>query len=167
MGSEPRQVQFLKVELDLSPYEVFSRLQEGNEYAFLLESIEGPKKLVEYSFIGVNPKYVFISADGGSTVRDRDGQETVFPSGLPLRLLRTVTKSYEVDDHGPRYIGGSVGYLSYDVVRHWEEIPCDSRDDYGFPDVEMGVYLDGLIFDHMKGETYYHYIGEDRFHVIA
>ncbi len=121
---------------------------------------------MEYSFIGVDPKYVFMSVDGVSKVRDRDGQETVFPSGLPLRLLRTVTKSYEVDDHGHRYIGGSVGYLSYDVVRHWEEIPCDSRDDYGFPDVEMGVYLDGLIFDHMNGETYYHYVGEDRFHVI-
>lgn len=167
MGSEPRQVRLRKVELGLSPYEVFSRLQVGNEYAFLLESIEGPEKLVEYSFIGVDPKYVFTSAGGDSKVRGLDGQETVFESGQPLRLLRDVTKGYEVDAHGPRYVGGAVGYLSYDMVRHWEDIPCDSRDDYGFPDMEMGVYLDGLMFDHIKGETFYHYIGEDRFHAIA
>lgn len=167
MGSEPRQVRLRKVELGLSPYEVFSRLQVGNEYAFLLESIEGPEKLVEYSFIGVDPEYVFTSAGGGSKVRGLDGQETVFESGQPLRLLRDVTKGYEVDAHGPRYVGGAVGYLSYDMVRHWEDIPCDLRDDYGFPDMEMGVYLDGLTFDHIKGETFYHYIGEDRFHAIA
>lgn len=162
MGSEPRTVTLRKIELDIDPFTVFGRLQAGSDYAFLLESIEGPEKLVEYSFIGVDPRYVFTSKDGISVVRDNDGKETTYETGLPLRLLRSLIKSYEVDTSYRRYIGGAVGYLSYDIIRNWEEIPCNSRDDYGFPDMEMGVYLDGLFFDHINNEVYYHYIGEDR-----
>lgn len=165
MGSE-RKVTLRKVELDMDPFMAFSRLQAKSEYAFLLESIEGPEKLVEYSFIGIDPRYVFSSTDGVSTVLDQKGNETVYESGLPLRLLRSLIKSYEVETPTRRYIGGAVGYLSYDIIRNWEDIPCENRDDYGFPDMEMGVYLDGLFFDHVKNEIYYHYRGEDRFHIF-
>ncbi|MFC1802822.1 anthranilate synthase component I family protein [Thermoproteota archaeon] len=166
MDSKPRQVVLRKVELDMDPYTVFCRIQAGSDYAFLLESIEGPEKLVEYSFIGFDPKYVFTSKDGVSSLIGPDGNEKVYESGLPLRILSSVVKSFEVDTPERRYIGGAVGYLSYDIIRNWEDIPCENKDDYGFPDMEMGIYLDGLFFDHVKGETYYHFKGEDRFPLI-
>lgn len=164
MVSEPQRVVLRKVELMMDPYTAFSRLQVGSDYAFLLESIEGPEKLVEYSFIGLNPKHIFSSKNGVSSLCDRAGNKTELGSGNPLKHLKSVTESFMVNSPEHRYIGGAVGYLSYDIIKQWEKIPCTNRDDYEFPDIEMGIYLDGLFFDHKKGETYYHYIGEDRFY---
>jgi len=35
-------------------------------------------------------------------------------------------------------------------------------DDLKFPDLEMGIYDDGVIFDHINGETFYFFRNEDR-----
>jgi anthranilate synthase component I len=55
-----------------------------------------------------------------------------------------------------RFVGGAVGYISYDAVRYWEKL--GGKDDNGdFPDVEMGIFEDGLIFNHIEGQTFYFY----------
>ena len=45
-----------------------------------------------------------------------------------------------------RFAGGAVGFISYDAVRYWEKLPCKAKDDLGFPDVEMGILDDGIVF---------------------
>ena len=60
-----------------------------------------------------------------------------------------------------RFIGGAVGYLSYDAVRYWEKLPQKHAGD-DFPDVEMGIFDDGFIFNHLEGQTFYYYRGIDR-----
>lgn len=59
-------------------------------------------------------------------------------------------------------IGGAVGYISYDAVRYWEKLPTKATDDLGFPDVEFGIYEDGLVFDHAQKRAYYYYHSENR-----
>jgi anthranilate synthase component 1 len=59
-------------------------------------------------------------------------------------------------------VGGAVGYISYDAVRNWEKLPSKSSDQLGFPDVEMGIFNDGFIFDHVKKEAFYYYRQENR-----
>ena len=49
-----------------------------------------------------------------------------------------------------RFIGGAVGYISYDSVRYWERLPAKAKDDLSFPDMEFGIYTDGIVFDHLK-----------------
>ncbi len=43
----------------------------------------------------------------------------------PLSQLREVIP--KVTDHRFRYIGGAVGYVSYDAIRFWENLPKDRR----------------------------------------
>ena len=50
----------------------------------------------------------------------------------------------------PRFTGGAVGYLSYDVVRLVERLPRATADDLGFPDILFGIYDTVLAFDHLK-----------------
>ncbi|MCJ7791508.1 MAG: hypothetical protein MUP49_03715 [Dehalococcoidia bacterium] len=33
----------------------------------------------------------------------------------------------------PRFHGGMVGYLSYEVARHFERLPCPDQDPQGLP----------------------------------
>jgi anthranilate/para-aminobenzoate synthase component I len=47
---------YQKVPFNQSPLEIFSKIQKRYETAYLLESIEGPRKLAQYSFIGFAPR---------------------------------------------------------------------------------------------------------------
>jgi anthranilate synthase component 1 len=44
----------------------------------------------------------------------------------------------------------------------WESLPRLAQDDLGFPDVEFGIYDDGLVFDHHDWKAFYYHHGEDR-----
>ena len=50
-----------------------------------------------------------------------------------------------------RFTGGAVGYFSYDSIRYWENLPENTVDDQGFPDVEVGLFDDGIVFDRPVG----------------
>jgi anthranilate synthase component 1 len=60
-------------------------------------------------------------------------------------------------------MGGAVGYLSYDMIRYFENLPKNPEiADCGFPDLEMGIFDDGLVFDHIQNQVYYYYYTENR-----
>ena len=55
-----------------------------------------------------------------------------------------------------------MGYISYDSVRYWEKLPQNSVDDLCFPDLEMGVFDDGFIFNHPKKQAFYYFRDDNR-----
>jgi anthranilate synthase component I len=61
-----------------------------------------------------------------------------------------------------RFVGGALGYIGYDAVRYMERLPDQKPDTLGFPDVEMGIFEDGLVFDHTQEQAYYYFRGENR-----
>lgn len=61
-----------------------------------------------------------------------------------------------------RFVGGAVGYIGYDTVRYWEKLPQNSLDDQQFPDVKVGIYDDGIIYDHRNKQAFYYYIHNNR-----
>lgn len=65
-----------------------------------------------------------------------------------------------------RYCGGLVGYFSYDFIRHLEDLPERREPCSPFPDFELGLFLDGVIYDHQQDRAYYFTQREDRFDVI-
>jgi anthranilate synthase component 1 len=59
-----------------------------------------------------------------------------------------------------------VGYISYDAVRFWEKLPEKSLDDQKFPDVKVGIFDDGITYDHRNKQAFYYYINENRLEEI-
>ena len=64
------------------------------------------------------------------------------------------------------FVGGALGYITYDAIRYIEKIPNHKPDVLGFPDLEMGVFEDGVVFDHTQNQAYYYYRGENRLQEI-
>ncbi len=144
-----------------NPLEIFSRLYRQHKYAFLLESIEGSKKLAEFSFIGFNPKRVIVvRSERQGLLEGGNGFAAI--NSDPLWQVRGEVKTTQITDGRFRLAGGAVGYISYDTVRYWERLPDATIDDFPLPDVEMGIYDDGIVFDHAEREAYYYYLDEDR-----
>jgi len=81
----------------------------------------------------------------------------------PLEAVGRLVHERPINYQGMSYVGGAVGYISYDSARYWENLPNLSKDDLSYPDIEMGIYDDGIIFDHQNREAFYFYTEEDRF----
>jgi anthranilate synthase component I len=127
----------------LTPVAALLRLARGARHPFLLESVEGGESIARYSFLGRDP----------SAVVRVGGIDPSRPTGAgPLDALRRAVAPYRaVRLPGlPRFAGGAVGYLSYDVVRSVERLPETVEDDLRVPDVLFGIYDTVLAFDHLR-----------------
>ena len=162
-GVKTGKVNLIKLPFSNTPFEVFTKIYKRCRHAYLLESIEGPEKLAQYSFIGFDPRIVIRVKDGEVVTENTEtGAVTRERVENPLDAVEKALEGCRVANKRFRLLGGAVGYISYDAIRCWEKLPVDTVDDLGFPDLEMGVYDDGIVFDHLKGDGYYHYTEEYR-----
>ena len=150
-------VNFIKLPFKDTAFEIYSKICKRYSHAYLLESMEGPKKLAQYSFIGFKPRLTVTSKNNTVTTRNMETGKETHSTGEPLEAIRNAIGDQSVNSDRFRLAGGAVGYISYDAIRNWEQIPDNSTDDLDFPDIEMGIYDDGIVFDHRKGEGYYYY----------
>src|SRR2546430_3743157 len=127
----------------LDPYALFAASRDDHPHAFILESLTGPARLAEHTFVGFDPE-IIISYRSGVM---RSNGETV-KTDRPLEALRSILAKYAAPGVPGRYIGGLVGYVSYEFVRNLDSVPAHS--DSPFPDFEFGLYLDGIIVDHAR-----------------
>ena len=144
--------------------EVFSKLVDEYSYIYLLESVEGPRNLAEFSFISFNPKKMITVKNGETDILEGKAR-TVIKTNDPLETVKKAIAPRRVS-HRFRLVGGAVGYISYDAVRYWENLPNDTIDDLKLPDLEMGIYDDGILIDHTSQRGYYYYLNENRFHEV-
>ena len=161
-----RQLKIKKLSFEKSPLEIFSKLYSQYENAYILESIEGPEKLSQYSFIGFSPAATITIKNGqATTLNKRTGDKQTSKVDEPLsaisKTLQTLPGFLE-----QRFVGGAVGYIGYDAVRYWEKLPQKAVDDQKFPDVKVGIFDDGIIYDHRNRKAFYYYINENRLEEI-
>ncbi|MFH1485423.1 MAG: anthranilate synthase component I [Chloroflexota bacterium] len=128
---------YREVQADLeTPVSAYLKVA-GSGPSFLLESVEGGERLARYSFIGTGP-YLTIKARAGD--------------GDPLTAVeREISRYHPVAIPGlPRFNGGAVGYLSYETVRHFEELPSPQVNPLGLPEATFLLTDTLLVFDHLK-----------------
>ncbi len=119
-----------------TPVSAFMKINRGG-YSFLLESVEGGERLARYSFIGTEP-YKTLAVSG------EDGID-------PLPLIAGEMNRFKIVPVGepPKFCGGAVGYLSYETVTRFEELPSPESDPLGLPEA-LFMFVDTvLIFDHV------------------
>ncbi len=136
-----------------TPLTLFAKVCGNSEQVFLFESMEGGEKWGRYSFIGFDPLITFTSQ--GDTCRIAYPGMPDLPEekrkGNPLASLRALLQSFSVaEPEGlPRFYGGAVGYLGYDMVRFVEELP-DRHPQQEMPDSALFIPRILLIHDQLK-----------------
>ncbi len=143
---------FKKISADLdTPASVYLKVHK-NRYSFLLESVEGKEKIARYSFIGTKPSLVFLSNKRNIEIHYPHKNTTkrfVTKSG-PLDEIRNIMKDFKAAHTNglPRFFGGLVGYMGYDMVRFFEQLPDKNPDSLNLPDSIFLLTDTVLIFDH-------------------
>ncbi|HKH11649.1 MAG TPA: anthranilate synthase component I [Rubrobacter sp.] len=120
---------------------------------FLLESAEAAERFGRYSFLGFDPKRTLSYRNGVFTVVDSDGVREV-PAADPFRGLAEIVgqKSVAPLPNLPAFVGGAVGFFSYDAVRYLEKLPAKLAppDDLGVPEAMFAVTDTLVVFDHLR-----------------
>jgi anthranilate synthase component I len=121
------------------------------ENIFLLESAESAERFGRYSFLGFDPKRTLSYKDGLYTVVDADGVREV-PARDPFRGLAELVgqKSVAPLPNLPAFVGGAVGYFSYDSVRYLEKLPDAPPDELQVPEAYFVVTDTLIVFDHLR-----------------
>src|ERR1700726_2839082 len=134
----------------LTPVGAYLRLAKHSRYACLLESVEGGEKIARYTFLGAQPAEGFRYVNGACVL---EGESRVsWAQSNPLDFLRHRVERYRpVRLPGlPPLVAGAIGYFAYDMVRLFERIPDNTRDDLGMDDALMMFYLGLVVFDHVR-----------------
>jgi len=135
-----------------TPVSAFLKVARG-DYSFLLESVRGGEKWGRYTFLGSEPALV---------VRARGHRVDLIRPGLAIET-RSVDNAFEALRHEvqrfrapevpglPRFFGGAVGFLAYDIVRCFEpRIHASVENDLGVPDLYMMFTDTVLVFDNVR-----------------
>src|SRR4051812_20060133 len=140
-----------------TPVSAFAKLGRG-PYSFLLESVIGGDKWAAYSFAGVRPRAV-VRARGTAVEILKPADDGSFrvaeriTAAEPLRFLDEYLArlSPAVPPGLPRFFGGAVGWLGYDIVRSFERLPAVKPDDLGIPELCFAITDTVVIFDNLRG----------------
>lgn len=137
---------------DLDVAKIFEKIRSGNVHSTLLES--GPTG--RYSYIGLRPFLKITAKDGHTLVQDLTNDSCEERKGNPLFTLKEFILKYRSPkiEGGPDWQGGAAGYLSYDMARYFEKLPCTARDDLDLPDLYVLFYADLLAIDRHEGEMF-------------
>lgn len=108
-----------------TPVSLLKKIYPGKGPAFLFESVEGGERWGRYSFLGASARsQIRVYADRVTV--ENDGQtKAIFHQGDPLAILRALMNEYRPAHlpELPRFWGGMVGYLGYEMVSFFEKIP--------------------------------------------
>lgn len=136
-----------------SPMDLYIKLTNNLPGSFLLESAEHGRKWSRYSFIGVRCQ---------ATLSERNG-EAIWVGDIPDAIDATQTDLATVGQvltalHSerikdlPPLTSGLVGYLAYDIVRRWEDLPVATSDDLQLPEFMLFLVTDLAIMDHEENQ---------------
>jgi anthranilate synthase component I len=134
-----------------TPVTAFAKLHRGR-YGFLLESLEGGERWARYTFLATDPREVFrYRGRECSRWTAESSWETVATDVAPLdHLGRMMRRHPPVEVAGlPRFTGGAVGFLGYDIVRSIESLPGPPPDDRDLPDALLMVVDTLLVLDNL------------------
>ncbi|WP_019868857.1 anthranilate synthase component I [Salinispora oceanensis] len=144
-----------------TPVGVYRKLG-GGPGTFLLESAEqgvGSTGMTwsRYSFIGVRSAAT-LTERAGVAVWTGQPPAGLPTTGDPVAVLRETVAALAgppPDDTAglPPLTGGMVGYLGYDLVRHFERLPERTEDDLGLPALGMMLATDLVVLDHYDGSA--------------
>jgi anthranilate synthase component I len=129
----------------LTPISVFQRI--SGKKKFLLESSHKHNDSGRFSFIGCDPIFELLN-EKGETFLTRKGVKERLPGPFSEALKEMLPKVAHLLDIP--FIGGGVGFVSYDFIREFEEIGPLKEDPLNMPEAHLMFFNEVIVFDHFK-----------------
>ncbi|MGA9226947.1 MAG: anthranilate synthase component I [Mesobacillus sp.] len=150
MNVQTRELLVEELEGDtMTPISLYQRI--SGKKKFLLESSHKHEESGRFSFIGSDPVYELINANGETIVKNEES--TVQITGCFAEALQQYVPKIENALDIP-FIGGGVGFIGYDFIRNYEDIGLLPEDTVGMPDAHLMIFDHIIVCDHLKQKLY-------------
>lgn len=125
--------------------------EEAGAASFVLESGKDGR----YTFLGLTPVESIEGTGHQAVVVRRDSSKESL-AGRPLALIEAWMAPYRSPrvEELPKFTGGCVGYIGYDVIRTIERLPAIAQADLPIPEYAMLRYEEVWIVDQREGLLY-------------
>ena len=119
-------------------------------WAIFLDSGRPYSKHGRYEIFSAYPKKTFLT-QGKQTTITTGGHYQVVPDD-PFELIKQELSLHKIESNDVQYdlpfVGGALGFFSYDLGRRIEHIPNTAINDASIPDMAVGIYHWAYIADH-------------------
>lgn len=138
-------------------FHAYEALTLNKDHYVILESGRNGK----YSMCGLQPFAILEGYEDYLQVTDMLGQVEQL-AGNPLHKMKEWMRQYSVasQDDFPDFIGGAIGFISYDYVRCIEKLPVLSKDDLETPYLYFLVFNEVAVFEHESDTLWLMKMGE-------
>jgi len=108
-----------------TPVSLLKKFYQNQSSAFLFESVEGGERWGRYSFLGVSERSHVRVFPKTLEINENGSVRQISHNGDPLAELRNFMSQYKPAHVPglPRFWGGLVGYITYEMVSFFEKIP--------------------------------------------
>lgn len=155
-------------------YAVYKRIMQEFNTTYLFESLAIPSKQDRYITLGFDPCLTISASETSIEVICAKeyaksfglaNLKTVIPINKASDAFDFLKLNFKLHKISRSHEGGLVGYFSYESFNCFEEaISLAVSKEWGY--YQLGLYLDGLIYDNLTGEmTYFNFGVKNRFQV--
>ena len=137
-----------------TPVSTLQKFYDSSKPVFLLESAAGGERWGRFSFLGISARcHIRVYADIVE-IQGADELERIPHQGDPLKILKAFMDRYLPAQLSelPRFWGGVVGYLTYEMVSFFESIP--HHYDAAKPLAHFVLPDELIIFDNIRHTLY-------------
>jgi anthranilate synthase component 1 len=134
----------------LTPVTLFRRMRASGAECFLLESVEGGESIARYTFLGCEPSARLTVRGRDVEIEDAAGNRNAGTDFLSALEALAVRPGFVRDPELPPLSSGAVGYVGYDAVRLFEEIPDRHPRVGAIPDALFLRFESVAAFDHAR-----------------
>lgn len=133
-----------------TPVSLLKKNYTGQGPIFLFESVEGGERWGRYSFLGSSARSHIRVYRDTVTVEENGTTKDLPHHGDPLKILKKIMDRYDPATVPglPRFWGGMVGYMTYEMVSFFEAIPNKLPDDT--PIARFIIPDELLVFDNIR-----------------
>jgi anthranilate synthase component 1 len=135
-----------------TPVSAYLKVSHGaTRPGFLLESVEGGRRIGRYSFLGADPMTTIRMRDKSITAPGLDGIPATYDD--PLAALAEILDGFRTAPVPglPRFSGGAVGYLAYDAIASFEpRVGLAKGNGLDLPEACYHLANSLIVFDHLE-----------------
>lgn len=141
-------IELKEINTKLNSVEIFDIFKDEENVNFL-DSSKDAENLGRYSFIGINPFLIIKGRENKCSVNGKLFNKSVFDALKEILTLYRCDNTTEIP-----FIGGCIGFLSYDLGLELDEIYHTSKEDAILPHYYFVFYDNLVIIDNKHYKTY-------------